>query len=382
MQVVRIDVEFYPHLWFKAPENESADLHDPEHVDRIWYKSLTEDERIVQRLLKPSSASDYLLRIKAEPLLDHPRLFRVALKRAKMRKTREVLHDEYAEDFKEYLALLTEIRRLSSDDVPACYVLTRFYDAMCLQTDGGKVIVISEVLRYFLYFMTLGSPDLIVLGDIPADVQGSAQVIAARIMMLAETLDFDLDPRGRVPAEVDEKLRELVTWQMRFVIGHEYAHHGLGHLSSETSKICAFPSSNGDRHWESYRRSWDNEFEADLHAISDVDDKVARARLVQGAVLFFLNILFHESLAEAFDPEFAAIDTHPPTSERLRRVVEQFGRIIGVDNDWMARGLRYQSARADALVEHFREHPNLMNMYGSVYLGVWKGPELVDRVDY
>jgi hypothetical protein len=34
------------------------------------------------------------------------------------------------------------------------------------------------------------------------------------------------------------------------------------------------------------------------------------------------------------------------------------------------------------MVDHFRQHRDLLNMYGSVYLGEWKGPQLIDRVDY
>jgi hypothetical protein len=40
------------------------------------------------------------------------------------------------------------------------------------------------------------------------------------------------------------------------------------------------------------------------------------------------------------------------------------------------------SKSVDAMVEHFREHPDLLKMCGSVYLGERKGPEPVDRVDY
>lgn len=375
-------IEFHPHVSFEAPENSSGDPNDPIYIEKLWYKSLTKDEHLIERLVHPTSARDYLLRIRAIPLLDHTRLYRVALRRAKNRNSRDVLHDEYQEDFQEYLALLTEVRRMISEDVPAGYVLAPFYDAMCLQTEGGKVIVISEVLRYFLYFMTLGNPDLVVIGDVPFDVQGSALVIATRIMGLNETLDFDLDPRGVVPKEIEEKIRELVTWQMRFVIGHEYAHHGLGHGSNGTTRIRIVPGDARESELPSYRRSWDEEFEADLHAIVDVEDPRAQVKLVQGAVLFFLHIYFHERVTAAFDPEFAAIDTHPPTVERLRKIVESFGTKIDIDGEWMKRALISQSARADDLIKHFRDHPNLLDMYGSVYLGIWKGPTLLDRIDY
>lgn len=73
-------------------------------------------------------------------------------------------------------------------------------------------------------------------------------VIATRIMALNETLDFDLDPRGVIPAEMKE-IRELVTLQMRFVIGHEYAHHGLGHLGTGATKIRAMSGDTKRSGW-------------------------------------------------------------------------------------------------------------------------------------
>jgi hypothetical protein len=40
------------------------------------------------------------------------------------------------------------------------------------------------------------------------------------------------------------------------------------------------------------------------------------------------------------------------------------------------------ASTAAAMVEHCRQHPDLLTMYGSVYLGEWRGPELVDRINY
>jgi hypothetical protein len=269
-----------------------------------------------------------------------------------------------------------------SEDMPAGYVLARFYDAMCLQTEGGKIIVISEVLRYFLYFMTLATPEFAEFGDVPTDVQGAATLIAVRTMSLVEALDFDLDPRGNVPTAIDVNVRELVTWQMRFVIGHEYAHHALGHLHSNIKSVRAMTSQTTSRNWGSHQRSWKNEFEADQHAIKDVDGMLPRMKLIQAAVLFLLHIFFHERITSAFDAEFSAIDSHPPTEDRLRRIVEQFGGEIEIGIEWMERALERQLLTADGLIQHLREHPNLMSAYGSVYLASWRGRELVDRVDY
>ena len=136
------------------------------------------------------------------------------------------------------------------------------------------------------------------------------------------------------------------------------------------------------RDWDCYQRSWDHEFEADRHAIMDVEDSLPRMKLIQGAILFLLHIYFHERITSAFDAEFAAIDSHPPTEDRLRRITEQFGGEIEVSTEWIELALERQALIADALIQHLRKNPDLMNTYGSIYLASWKGKELVDRVDY
>ncbi len=219
------------HLLDTHPASDGPhDPHDPVEIDRMWYSTLTNDRDVIERLLNPVSARDHLLRIRASPLLDHPRLYRVALKRAGQRESTNLLHDEFADDFTDYLALLPPVRHMIAEDVPAGYVLAQFYDAMCLRTECGRIIVISEVLRYFLYFMTLANLEMVGFEEIPPSVAGSALTIAARTMAMNEALDFDLDPRGTIPPRIDFIVNDLVDWQMRFIIGHEYAHHALGHV--------------------------------------------------------------------------------------------------------------------------------------------------------
>ena len=352
------------------------------NIDRIWYGSLSNDPGVLNQLLNPKSAHDHLLKIRADPLLDHTRLYRVALQRARWQGASGVLDVQmrHYSDFDRYLSLLSDVDRMISEDVPAAYVLQPAVDAMCLKTDGGRVIIVSEPLRYFLYFMTLANLNLISddLSRVPDDVRGSALVIAVRTMMLSEALDFDLDPRGVIPDELEPIINLLVDRQMWFIVGHEYAHHALGHAGAAMSKRM----SGSSYIWNVYRRNWGEEFEADIRSISALELKDDREQLTQGSILALTFIHFYETVMGRLDSEFAEIDTHPPTEERLYRVVEIFGELIGVDEDWARRTIERQNASALELVEEFLQNPNLARTYGSVYLSSWRGKELIDRVDY
>jgi len=142
-------------------------------------------------------------------------------------------------------------------------------------------------------------------------------------------------------------------------------------------------SANSHSHeWNSYQRAWEQEFETDMHAIADVEEGQAREKLIRGSIMALLFILFHERVAEALDPTFAAINSHPPTVERLERIGKRFGNEISMSESWRQTASAHLSKSADEMVDHFRQHPDLLTMYGSVYLGEWKGPQLIDRVDY
>src|SRR5690606_9508190 len=173
---------------------------------------------------------DWLLRLQADSITDHTRIHRVMLRRAQRRKLNTLLIDEHSSDFSEYISYLPEYEKLLCEDIPRRYILTNNYDAMCLKSDFGKVIIVSEVLRYVLYFMNLATLDV---GDVPKDVRDNALIIAIRTMLLSEALDFDMDPRGVVPASIEAQINHMVKWQMKFIIGHEYAHHILHHDDEE-----------------------------------------------------------------------------------------------------------------------------------------------------
>ncbi|MGA1859584.1 hypothetical protein VH569_26665 [Azospirillum sp. 11R-A] len=359
---------------------------NPEDIGRLFYMLLdTSDPTIADRLMNPATLEDCLLRIQADPLLDHTRLYRVARARAAAMGTENYLEPVFQQDFDNYLAEMTDIGRMIAECIPHRYVLTNSREAMCIETACGRVIVVSEVLRYALYFMNLAFGELYGLPSVPDDVQGHAMIVAARTMIMTEALDFDLDPRGIVPNDIDAFLRHMTEWQMKFVIGHEFSHHRFGHKGlglRMTRPIRNDPGEGKGHEWQSYKRSWHEEYEADIGAIEEIEGEDSRKLISTAAILFFLYLEFFERIEEALDATLADIDTHPPTSERLRNVVDKFGILIDVDWKWAAAQLESIQDHAKAIIEIYNDDPNLLLEYGSAYLGSWKGPDLIDRVDY
>ncbi|WP_170207253.1 M48 family metalloprotease [Roseinatronobacter monicus] len=147
-------------------------------------------------------------------------------------------------------------------------------------------------------------------------------------MTLDETLDFDMDPRGVIPDAILARTWGMVSEQMKFVIGHEFAHHRLGHLAEGAIPYRAARSpslSSVERGWLAAKRSWEHEYEADLGALEALTDPSKKLHITIGAIQFFLCLIFFEEVFEGLDAGLKEVDTHPPTEERLRRIVFKFG---------------------------------------------------------
>ncbi|MGR9475926.1 hypothetical protein [Rhizobium leguminosarum] len=348
----------------------------------LFYRLASSPEEY-PRIVNPKSAEDELLKIQVDAITNHVRIYRVMLARARSTGANTLLADEHNGDFEEYLSYLPEFEKMTCDGIPKRYILTNNYDAMCLKTDKGKVIIISEVLRYFLYFMNFGT--LSFDDDIPQGVRNSAILIAVRTLMMSESLDFDLDPRGIVPREIHDKIEQMVSWQMKFIIGHEYAHHILRHDSDDALYISTptrFSDGDDPGDWIGYLRQHQQEFDADLHSISAAQDKGTRYSLFIGGTTFLLGLYVFETLAAEIDPSFLELNTHPSTVTRFRKLMEQYQ----ADPDFMVENIDRVIGQCDEIIDsligHYRSHPDDFNQYGSVYLERWRGPILRDRIDY
>ena len=215
---------FAIHLQSSFARKEVAGI-EPELV--VHYPICTLEE--IRRIQTPSCAADYLLALRADAIADSPRLKRVFLARRKRQPRDWSLSSHFeATAFERYLSALSEEERAACQGIPAGMAFLREPNGVCIRSPRGDFMVVSESLQTYLYYMNvfLHAQDDIPMGDCMA-----ALMIALRTMFLTEAQDFDLDPRGPLPQEVDSRIAALVESQLQFVIGHEYAHLLLGHLT-------------------------------------------------------------------------------------------------------------------------------------------------------
>jgi len=168
---------------------EREGLSDDE-ADLLEFCSRTE----ILRLRELRGPHDYLLRLRANAIAESPRARRVMIARRKnfenSRRPWALSHYYHSRDYhhKSYITLLarTNAKRLKS--VPAGLAFIQEANAVCIRSLAGDVVVASESLEHFYYFMSIAfyGDGL----DIPLIDRADALLIAIRIMNGAEALDL------------------------------------------------------------------------------------------------------------------------------------------------------------------------------------------------
>lgn len=343
--------------------------------DETFYSSFCSRNEIL-RLRELKSVHDYLLRIRAEAIVDSPRAVRVFLERKeryeKTGRKWSLTHYYHSKDVyhKQYIKNLPKPLAKQLRGIPSGMAFLTEANALCMRTILGDIVFVSEGLEYFFYFMNIG-----VYGEkygISVDDRFHALLIAIRIMLGTESLDFDIDSRGDMPAIINRKIKNDVNNQMQFTYGHEFAHKLNEHLS--------LPESNNQLVY-----SHNLEFEADIAAIAVINkkDDAAYENIRDGAItaLVFLSFLEH-SLQLMTNTKLSFSSTHPSSRERLHNLCESLGKdspLSFVEIDELDDGLSEQAEIMKRMLGDQLEYH--LSRYGSVYLPSYKKRLLEDRVE-
>ena len=365
----------------------------PLEVQKLFYKPFCSDAEI-ERIFNVRNAHDYLLKLRADTIADHMRLFRVYRNRAlKNPNNWSLTHSFSQKVFQRYLSLLDAESRKICKKVSAGFVFSNDPNGACIKTSYGNIVVVSNALEYFLFYMNMGHLDLGF--QVPTHVRLASQRVAIRTMLKTEALDFDMDPRGIIPSGLVQKNNSLVNRQILFIVGHEYAHHILGHLHQNATVaqpiFARLHNESEDKHIERfYNNSEQQEFDADFSSLSFIKAKTnpkTWGKIVYATLLWFTYLEIYQQVSDQLFPTSPwKIRTHPEPLERLHRIYNVFGDGAEVTQEAVDEMLKQIATWKEFFQEDVAVNTEIYEMYGSVYLDKpnteWRGRELRDRVDY
>lgn len=378
--------DFAVFLECSFPRSEISDISP---YMSFHYPICTLDE--IARIERPANSMDFLLSLRANAIADSPRLTRVFLSR-RARKLSDWSLTSYFDrtPIEYYLNLLAENDRMSCEDVAAGIGFLREPNGVCMRNPLGDVLIISESLKSFLYYM---NAFIFYREDIPGEDAIACLMIAIRTMFMTEALDFDIDPRGDLPDKIHSECTALVSTQLGFVVGHEFAHHLLGHL--DRGALTAVPRGvmPSDKEMDDvryYSPRQKEEFEADAGALLHVqDDTDAVLEMLNGATYFFLCLDVFYAVSDYISPKVRSAMTHPSPIDRiwaLRKTIFANGLVEEegtYSNEQMEEMIADVRELKDLLIKEFVPF-NVENMewYGSIYLPSFRKAELFDRIDF
>ncbi|GAA0587219.1 hypothetical protein [Rhizomicrobium electricum] len=344
--------------------------------DLDYYQICTPKE--TARLREIKTAHDYLLMIRANAIVENPRLLRVmAARRQKWEATgrRWSLSDYYASlnrAPKRYVARLARAQQRTIRAIPYGFSAVREANAICMRSLVGDVITASEMLREFFYFVVLcltgANRDI----DIPDC--STAGLIALRIMIGSEAQDFDLDPRCSPHPRLEAEIRGQVDAMLEFTFGHEFAHYLLGHLNGGIS---------GENCIEKHPR--DDEFAADRGAVLNVSEPKARRSMAEAAYMVFFALHLIDEVASVHSevPRFSGSSSHPQPLDRIWSLHDVLGRADAPRRGALLKVLEVVARVKEMLLTHIGAvRPDILTFYGSLYLEGLGGRLREDRIEF
>jgi hypothetical protein len=347
-----------------------------------------------ERIFNVKNANDYLLKLRAETIVDHMRLFRVYRNKALQDEANWSLEASFRDEH--YKAVLRELpppARDSCQRVTYGDVFSNNPNGMIFPTDYGPITTISESLQFFLKFSHLALLDF--ADEVPLHVRFNSLRIAIRVMIKTESLDFLMDPRGILPEKVAEAIHSPIPLQLQFIAGHEFSHFILGHLSDtnlvEQPIFHAISENDGESDYKpikTFNNSQQDEFEADLQSIvlPNYSEETTCA-LLEAALLWFGSLELYEYVVNTLSPRNPwAHQSHPAARDRFEHLLAN----VPTPKRFALRTWQDFSNNLDKLTKMLEEdlslHAEMYETYGSMYLDEpdtdWRGRRLVDRVDY
>lgn len=346
----------------------------------------------IERIFNIKNGKDYLLKIRAETLVDNMRLFRVYRNKALIDEKNWSLEKSFDQShFSRFVNNIGEEYAKKCRSIVAGNVFSNDPNGRIFFTDYGPLITICDSLRFFFKFMNLSLMDF---GDrVPDHVKVNSLRIALRVMLKTEAQDFLMDPRGIVPEDIAEIMHSTIPDQLLFIAGHEYAHYILGHISEGNVADkpifhAIFPNDKEYKPLTVYTQEQKQEFEADINSIMLIGlNDQQKFNLIEAALLWFGSLDLFETVLDIISPQNPyGRCSHPSARDRYENILSKVQTPAGFDFNKWKTFLKTIDFYKEFLIEDVSVNIEGYEVYGSAYLDQpnteWRGPELRDRIDY
>lgn len=369
-------------------------MHKNEN-ERLWYMGLFNTVEI-DHMFNPTNPEDVLMKERADIVLDNIRLYRLYIHKRNMCEVKHVPWNFQQTFLNTHYDFF--IDNLPTNEMNFCQKITygdmyaKKVNAYAYPTkDWGDFICINKGLEFYIYFMCLA---LFVptMHKVPNHIIGNAARIAIRTWLGCESLDFEMDPRGKINGEIMYTLQKPLSYILSFVAGHEFSHHLLGHFNKNFLSNQVLWN-NGSNIFEKkiFNTSQQQEFDADINSLSQpLFSQTDYDNVYSSSLLWFLMLDIAEYANSCINPScFLGFQTHPRAMERYHNILSNIKPSSNFNKPLFAALEENGNILKDFISTDISENYGELydeDMYGSVYLDKpnteWRDRELTDRVDY
>lgn len=354
---------------------------------KMWYTTFCNSSE-VDRIMKPQNGDDLILQRRADIIADHVRFTRLYCKKA--HQPNWSLEQSFSkEHYKNFLKYLKDEDKERCNDVSFGDIFSDNLNAYAENNEYfGTIIYLNESLRYFLYYMILSTFPFEY--PVPESVRIRALIIAIRIYLGKEAMDFEMDPRGKVPKELDSAINYFVEDIMQYIVGHEFSHYLCNHLNNSSNRT--FFSSLGDKKFQTeiFNIDQKQELEADLKSLTiPVYPSEVYERQYVSSICWFAFLEIAEFASENINPSNRSYQTHPTANDRIVNIRDnapQPEKFSESSEALIELLITHIDPLKDFLQYNISTNIEMYEVYGSMYLAEpnteWRGRELIDRVDY
>ena len=359
-----------------------------------WFYAICSKSEI-ERIKDLQNGDDFILLLRADIIADNMRLYRVvkhyvdiAVRSGVKWSLEEFYKTDHFEYFKNHLPVDLKEK---VDGIATGLIFTKEANGLIFKTDFGFCSVLSASLFYFIKFSFLALIDS--GGRIPPEVCVASLRIAIRTMFEKEALDFDWDPRGIIPEDIEKVITAPYPYIMTFLAGHEYSHFLNGDLDDyhavQKTINTYFKDGEDYKKIGAYNSNQKQEFAADLGALNypKFDDEEYNLYYYY-ALSWFAILAIFEAAENTMFPPFNK-QSHPGAKARYNNILKNAKRPSNFEEMkvfYMIDLPRLVSDYEEIIIEDVQSNYEGYEFEGSVYLAApnteWRGPELIDRVDY